>query len=173
MLLICSACSATLCPIFQAGLSGEETSRTQHAQWRLPDPHLIPSFTYETPSASPYPSRLLSHPDPRVSTQPSKRVAKTQATFFTQTRWMVLFKTREWLKWKTVIMVGLVLIFHTVFAHFCSNKSLKIVSSSSFTGQEGGFYHSVGILNQYSFFGWNSHPLLETSTRAKSAQIYC
>lgn len=65
----------------------------------------------------------------------------------------MLFKTREWLKWKTVIMVGLVLIFHTVFAHFCSNKSLKIVSSPSFTGQEGGFYHSVGILNQYSFFG--------------------
>lgn len=128
---------------------------------------------HETPSASPYPSRLLSHPDPRVSTQPSKRVAKTRATFFTQTRWMVLFKTREWLKWKTVIMVGLVLIFHTVFTHFCSNKSLKIVSSSSFTGQEGGFYHSVGILNQYSFFGWNSHPLLKTSTRAKSAQIYC
>lgn len=54
--------------MFQAGLSGEETSGAQHSQWRLPDPHLIPYITSQSSQICP---AFNSHPDPLEDLPPT------------------------------------------------------------------------------------------------------
>lgn len=64
-LLFLDVHTGSLLCVHQAGLGGEEARRAQHAQRRLPDPHLI-SHSHSPPSPlpcpGPSPSRIIPPP---------------------------------------------------------------------------------------------------------------